>query len=193
MQPSEIEGILSFLREAERLKNVHRSSWTSGGEPESVAQHTWRLTLMAMLFAEAYPSVDFARLVKICIVHDLGEAIRGDVPAVEQEPDDGRAERERADLRRLVAPLPDRLADEIVALWEEYEGAATPEARLAKALDKLETILQHNQGDNPSDFDYRFNLDYGKRYTTGDPLVERVRSVLDRETRRRAQAAEDDG
>lgn len=187
MQAPEIAGVLEFLRSAEQLKNTLRSSWTSEGRPESVAQHTWRLCLMALVFADAYPEVDFARLVKMCIVHDLGEAIGGDVPAIHQVPGAGKAVQERADLLQLLRPLPERLRSEITGLWDEYEAAATPEARLAKALDKLETIMQHNQGRNPDDFDYRFNLEYGKRYTTGDPLIESVREALDRETARRAE------
>lgn len=187
MSPTDLQGALEFLRAAEQLKSTLRSSWTSAGEPESVAQHTWRLCLMAMVFAPSYPQVDFARLVKICIVHDLGEAIGGDIPAVQQVPGGGKAEQERRDLLQLLAPLPAPLREEITSLWDEYEAATTPEARLAKALDKLETIMQHNQGRNPADFDYRFNLEYGKRYTTGDPLIEAVREMLDRETERRAE------
>lgn len=187
MQPAEIEGVLEFLRSAEQLKSTFRTAWTSGGDRESVAEHTWRLCLMALVFAAADPEVDFARLAKICIVHDLGEAIGGDVPAVEQETGSPKSEREREDLLELLRPLPQRIRAEITALWDEYEAAETPEARLAKGLDKLETILQHNQGENPPDFDYRFNLDYGRRYTTGDPVVENVRERLDRETMKRAK------
>jgi putative hydrolase of HD superfamily len=72
-------------------------------------------------------------------------------------------------------------------LWDEYEAAATPEARLAKGLDKLETILQHTQGANPPDFDYRFNLGYGRQHTSGDPFLEELRRILDDDTERRAQ------
>ncbi|HEX2093499.1 MAG TPA: HD domain-containing protein [Longimicrobiaceae bacterium] len=187
MRPGEIEGILEFLRSAEQLKNTLRSAWTSEGHPESVAEHTWRLCLMALLFHGSYPEVDFARLVKICIIHDLGEAIGGDVPAIRQTPGTSKAAQERRDLLQLLEPLPERLREEITALWDEYEAAVSPEARLAKALDKLETIMQHNQGRNPEGFDYRFNLEYGKRYTTGDPLIEAVRELLDRETAARAE------
>ena len=186
MNPSELAGTLDFLRAAERLKNVTRSAWTSDGHRESAAEHTWRLCLMAMLLAGEFPGVDVARLLKICIVHDLGEAIGGDVPAPEQDPASAKSHQERADLLTLLAPLPERLRTEITALWDEYEAAATPEARLAKALDKLETILQHNQGMNPGDFDYRFNLEYGRRYTSDDPLIVSIRAVLDRETQRLA-------
>lgn len=188
MDNAELAGLLDFLRSAERLKNTLRSGFTSQGRSESVAEHTWRLCLMALVFEEHFPDVDFARLVKICIVHDLGEAIGGDIPAPEQTRP--KAGQERHDLLQLLASLPERLHGEIVALWEEYEGASTPEARLAKALDKLETILQHNQGKNPADFDYRFNLGYGRQYTSDDPLIARIRRVLDAETEQRAQTAD---
>jgi len=79
-----------------------------------------------------------------------------------------------------------------MALWQEYEDAATPEARAVKALDKLETILQHNQGINPQDFDYGFNLGYGRKYTGADPLFAQVRSLLDEDTRQKMGAAAQD-
>ncbi len=120
----------------------------------------------------------------------LGEALGGDIPAVAQESGAPKAAHEREDLLQLLQPLPERLQAEVVALWDEYESAASPEAKLAKALDKLETIMQHNQGQNPSDFDYRFNLAYGKRYTAGAPLIAAVRAVLDQETQRRAKESE---
>lgn len=186
----ELEGLLDFLRAAERLKETERHAWTSGGRRESVAEHTWRLCLMAMLVADEYPGLDFPRFIRLCIVHDLGEAISGDVPAPEQEDTPGKSERERRDLETLVSPLAPRQRETIVGLWEEYEAGRTPEARLAKALDKLETILQHTQGDNPPGFDYRFNLDYGHRYTSDDPLILLLRELLDVETERRAVAAE---
>ena len=188
MQPSELADVLTFLRAAEALKTTTRSGWTSAGRQESVAEHTWRLCLMALVLHPSFPDVDFARLVKICIVHDLGEAIGGDVPAPEQARlAGGKAADERRDLLLLLAPLPPALRDEITALWDEYEAARSPEARLAKALDKLETILQHTQGRNPADFDYRFNLTYGRRYTEGHPVLEAVRALLDEETERRAR------
>ncbi|WP_420127506.1 HD domain-containing protein [Longimicrobium sp.] len=186
MDAGEIAGVLEFLRAAEKLKSTHRSAWTSAGQPESVAEHTWRLCLMALVLKDGFPGVDFARLVKMCIIHDLGEAIGGDIPATHQIPGQSKADQERADLLELLQPLPARLQDEITGLWDEYETAASPEAKLAKALDKLETIMQHNQGMNPPDFDYEFNLGYGKRYTSGDPLIEEIRALLDRDTAARA-------
>jgi 5'-deoxynucleotidase YfbR-like HD superfamily hydrolase len=189
MSDDDLEAILTFLRSAERLKTVTRSGWTSAGEPESVAEHTWRLCLMAMLLYGRSPGVDLARLLRMCLIHDLGEAIRGDVPAPAQVGAGAKSAEERADLVELAAPLPPPLRDEIVALWDEYEAAESREARLAKGLDKLETILQHTQGRNPADFDYAFNLDYGRRYTAADPLLAALRERLDEATRRRAEDA----
>ena len=195
MNPSQIEGLIDFLRAAEALKTTTRSGYTSAGAPESVAEHTWRLCLMAMLIQPSVPDVDFARLIKICIVHDLGEAIGGDVPAPEQARRAatgvaGKSEQERNDLMSLVTTLPADLREEIVGLWDEYETAATPEARLAKGLDKLETILQHTQGQNPPDFDYRFNLEYGRQHTASPPIVAALREILDDATARRARDRE---
>ena len=187
---SELEGILAFLRTAERLKTLTRSGWTTGGERESVAAHSWRLCLMAAVLADRVPGIDLARLLKICLIHDLGEALHGDVPAPEQSPDAGKAARERTDLLEVLAPLPARLRDELTALWDDYDAARTPEGQLAKGLDKLETILQHTQGLNPPDFDYRFNLSYGRAYTEGHPLLVALRALLDRETEARAQETE---
>lgn len=186
MEVDELKGILSFLREAERLKTVTRSGWTSTGQAESVAEHTWRLCLMAMLLYGSSPGIDLARLLKMCLIHDLGEAIRGDVPAPAQIAGGGKADQERTDLQELTASLPAALRHDILELWDEYESAGSPEARIAKGLDKLETILQHNQGKNPADFDYAFNLEYGLRYTAADPVLAALRSLLDEETARRA-------
>ncbi|MDQ3137845.1 MAG: HD domain-containing protein [Gemmatimonadota bacterium] len=187
MQTDDLEGTLAFLRAAERLKTVTRSAWTSAGQAESVAEHTWRLCLMAMVLYGRADGLDPARLVKMCLVHDLGEALGGDIPAPAQEAGAPKADRERADLVQLIAPLPPGVRGEILELWDEYEAAVSPEASVAKGLDKLETILQHTQGANPADFDYAFNLAYGRRYTAADPLMTALRARLDAETARRAE------
>ncbi|MDX2184001.1 MAG: HD domain-containing protein [Gemmatimonadaceae bacterium] len=185
------DALLAFLTECERLKTALRSGWTSAGRRESVAEHTWRLMMLALVIHPSVPEADLFRVLKICLVHDLGEAIGGDVPAPEQAARGGvKGTDERRDLQTLIAPLPAALATEILALWDEYEAASTAEARLAKALDKLETILQHTQGDNPMDFDYRFNLHYGRRYTEAPPIVAALRARLDAATEARAHAQE---
>jgi putative hydrolase of HD superfamily len=143
---------------------------------------------MATLLAPEFPEVDAAKLVRMCLVHDLGEAIGGDIPAPEQArraaagESASKAAGERRDLVTLLEPLPEHLRTEITGLWDEYEAARTPEAKVAKALDKLETILQHTQGRNPPGFDYRFNLGYGRQHTAEPPIIAAIRAALDQAT-----------
>ncbi|MDQ0466754.1 putative hydrolase of HD superfamily [Caulobacter ginsengisoli] len=186
--PCRIAAILDFVQASEQLKDTLRSGVTRQGRPESTAEHSWRLCLMALLFHRDLGTVDLLHLLKLCLVHDLGEAISGDVPAVLQGGDSGRAARERQDLIQLCEPLPDDLASEVLALADEYAQGVTPEAIMAKGFDKLETMLQHLIGRNAQDFDYGFNLSYGRAYTDRDALLSAVRRQVDRETLSRIEA-----
>lgn len=185
---ADLQGTLEFLRAAESLKYLTRTSWTSDGQQETVAAHTWRLCLMALVLTPHFPGIDAGKLLRICLVHDLGEAISGDISAALQSSLPNKAGQERADLLQLVQPLPDGVQGEIMALWEEYEAAASPEAKLAKGLDKLETILQHNQGVMPAGFDFLFNIGYGAAYTRDHPVLSALRGVLDADTEQHARA-----
>ncbi|MBS8261879.1 HD domain-containing protein [Roseibium polysiphoniae] len=176
--------IIDFLQAAEALKDTLRSGRTGQGRPESTAEHTWRLCLMIILFEVELADVDVLKLLKICVIHDLGEAISGDVPAPSQSSDDGRAARERQDLLTLCKALPEDLSAEIVALWDEYADAKSPEAILAKGFDKIETMLQHVKGRNAPGFDYAFNLGYGREATDRHPLLRSLRSLADDLTQR---------
>jgi len=190
MTNAETRSRLEFLREAERLKDTLRSAYTSNGRTESVADHSWRLALLAMTFSDQLPDVDLLRLLKICLLHDLGEAINGDIPAPEQDSGTPKSGQERDDFKSLIAPLPAAVRSEFLALWDEYENGTTREAKVAKALDKVETILQHNQGSNPEEFDYAFNLSYGKAHTDSVPLAATLRALLDVETEAKAGRAD---
>ncbi|HVL21094.1 MAG TPA: HD domain-containing protein [Amaricoccus sp.] len=187
MADADIDRYLGFFRAAEALKDTLRSGYTLRGRPESTAEHSWRLCLMALTLADALPEIDVARLIELLIVHDLGEAVVGDVPAPEQQGD--KTAEERVAVVALLAPLPAPARDRLLARWDEYNAAATPEARAAKGLDRLETVLQHTQGSNPPDFDYRFNLGYGRAHTDAHPLIAALRAPVDAETERLSRPA----
>ena len=187
MKLIDIQNRLSFIREAEGLKNVLRSAHTSSGRSESAAEHTWRLCLLAMVFEDQLGHLDFLKLLKMCVIHDLGEAISGDIPATKQSGKSNKSYQEREDLLGLLQPLNRQLRQEFILLWEEYEGASTAEAKAVKALDKIETLIQHNQGANPPDFDYEFNLSYGKNHTDTDPLFSEIRILLDKDTQQKVK------
>jgi fumarylpyruvate hydrolase len=187
-----VEGLLAFFRAAGALKDTARNSWTAEGRRESVAEHTFRVALMALALEDAFPGIDAGRVLRLALVHDLGEALGGDVPAPRQGSGDKTAT-ERADLAVLLAPLPAPVAARIAALWEEQATAASLEARIVKGLDRIETVLQHVEGANPPGFDYRFNLDYGRRWTDADPRLAALRAPVDAETLRRAEAVDEPG
>lgn len=183
MEQSEIRiySILDFLRRAEGLKSTLRTTWMRSGRQESAAEHSWRLCLFGMLVSRLYPELDATRIMQLCVVHDLGETINGDIPAPEQT--ESKSDQERDDMLDLLRPLPGDMQSEMLSLWEEYEYASSPEARVVKALDKIETLLQQAQGVCPDTFDYNFNLNYGNKYTGVDELIEEIRSAVDEETR----------
>ncbi|WP_256573292.1 MULTISPECIES: HD family hydrolase [unclassified Pseudomonas] len=180
-----LHGKLEFLRQAEKLKSVTRSAHTSTGRRESTAEHSWRLALLALVFEEELGDVDICKVLKLCLVHDLGEALSGDVPAPQAQATPNKSMSERQDLISMTSMLEPSMQDNIVALFDEYEAADSPEAKVVKALDKIETILQHTQGENPPGFDYAFNLEYGRRYTDALPFLAILRRTLDEETRKR--------
>lgn len=176
-----LEKQIEFIKQAEGLKSVVREAWTSTGRRESTAEHSWRLALMAGLIAPSF-DVDFGRTLMMCLIHDLGELYMGDISAVSQPDEDEKHRMEERDVRQVLSVLPDDQKNMLLDLWLEYNDNSTPEARLVKALDKAETIIQHNQGANPADFDYAFNLEYGKQYFADNAMLLQLRGLLDGET-----------
>lgn len=141
-----LEQHIAFIKEAEGLKSVLRTSWSSAGRPESTAEHSWRLTLLTALFLKDFPTLDPRRTLLTALIHDLGELYDGDISAALLPDENVKLDMERKAVHRLFSLLPDEDRNFFLQLWEDYNAAATPEARLIKALDKAETIIQHNQG-----------------------------------------------
>lgn len=184
MNNTELEGILTFIKEAENLKNTLRFAFTSKGRQESSAEHTWRLCLLLLVCACRLPHLHLEKLLKLAVIHDLAEAVCGDTPAISRTDHAAKTALERRALTRLLRPLSGRLKEQILDLWEEYESAATEEARCVKAFDKLETLVQHNQGVNPPGFDYAFNLEYGIAATAEINVASQLRKLIDSDTKK---------
>lgn len=182
MNSEEVSGVLAFIKKAEGLKNTLRHSFTSNSRQESAAEHSWRLCLFIMACAPWFRNLDCEKLLRLAVIHDLAEAVCGDTPAICRENKEIKAVRERAALAEICSTLPEGLRKEMLSTWEEYESANTDEAKLVKGLDKLETLIQHNQGRNPINFDYKFNLAYGKELTDADEILTLFRKEIDEET-----------
>lgn len=134
---------LDILHVAERLKDTPRHCTTTNGRPESVAEHSWRVSLMASLLRHEFPDLDMDKVVNMCLIHDLGECFTGDIPAFVKIDADRKTEDTLLD--QWVKSLPEELSADISALYKEMEAQETSEAKLYKALDKLEALIQHNE------------------------------------------------
>lgn len=186
----QVEQLIKFLSVAEKLKCNTRHSKTSSGRPESVAEHSWRLSLFAMLCADEYPDLDMNKVVRMCIIHDLGEAITGDVPSFEKTETNEMTEKEAWDA--LLAMLPDPYASEFASLYAEMEAKQTPEAKLYKALDNMEAVLSHNEAslDSWIPLEYELNLTYGEENAAWSPYTQALRAHLAAQTKQKIQTSE---
>jgi putative hydrolase of HD superfamily len=145
--PDEIGGRLraqlEFIAEADKLKTILRASPLAAADRrENDAEHSWHLALMVLLLAEyADEPIDVGHAIKLVIIHDMVEIYAGDSPVFDPAAIVDQVEREIAAAERLFTMLPPDQADEIRALWDEFEAAQTPEARFCKAMDRLEPML----------------------------------------------------
>lgn len=141
----EPRALLEILEVAERLKDATRHCYTSKGRHESVAEHSWMMTLMAFFLREEFPDVNMDKVIEMCIIHDLGEAFTGDIPAFDKTSAD--EETEEALLYGWVKSLSEPFAGKMLALYEEMAKRETKEAKVYKAIDGLEAVIQHNFSD----------------------------------------------
>ena len=134
---------LDILHVAERLKDTPRHCTTSKGRVESVAEHSWRIALMAYLLRGEFPDLDMDKVTAMCLIHDLGECFTGDIPTFLKTKADERTEDSLLDA--WVASLPEPVRSDMRALYAEMNAQKTPEAKVYKSLDKLEAVIQHNE------------------------------------------------
>jgi putative hydrolase of HD superfamily len=148
---SSIENVLAFMVEIEKLKDVHRKTKPVGLERyENSAEHSWHVCLSALMLKDyANDPVDIDRVIKMLLIHDLGEIDAGDTIIYASET---RAikEKEEAGIRRLFNILPKGVADEYVELWLEFEVGESGDAKFAKAIDRVPPLLHNLHGDGHS-------------------------------------------
>lgn len=185
MKPAELLNILSV---AEKLKCHTRHCSTSSGRPESVAEHSWRTALMAMLTASAFPEADMNKVIRMCLIHDLGEAFTGDIPSFDKTEADSKTE--ELALRQWVQTFPSPEREEWLALYEEMEAQQTQEARIYKALDKLEAVIQHDESDISTwlPLEYDLQLEYGRENVQFSPYLQQLKMEIDDVTRKKIAA-----
>ncbi len=186
------DTFLKILSVAERLKCSTRHCDTSSGRRESVAEHSWRTALMAMLLSSSgqFDGIDLDRVIRMCLIHDLGEAFTGDIPTFEKSGKDEEAEYRV--LTDWIGTFPQTLKKEFEELFAEMQERKTPEARLFKALDKLEAVIQHNESDISSwlPLEYDLQFTYGKEEAGQFPYLKQLRDRIDLWTKEKIDYAQ---
>ena len=189
MQPREL---IDFLGVIEKLKCNTRHSWTSSGRQESVAEHSWRLAVMALLVAGEFPEADIDKVVKMCLIHDFGEAITGDIPSFYKTEQD--EEKETLALTGLLGLLPEDLERGFSELFSEMHELSTTEAKLYKALDNLEAIVSHNEAPLETWIarEYQENIIYGTDKVAFSDYLKSLKEEIKKDTLAKIEAARSD-
>ncbi|WP_290061434.1 HD domain-containing protein [Paraclostridium bifermentans] len=173
---------LEILSVAEKLKCNTRHSWTSSGRHESVAEHSWRIALMALLMRDEFPNIDMDKVIRMCLIHDLGEAFTGDIPAFDKKEEDSKKEDEI--FLQWIGTFPAHYKEEFTELLAEMNERKTEEAKLYKALDNLEAVIQHNEADIstwiPLEYDLQFT--YGSDKVEFSPYLKELKKEIDKRT-----------
>ena len=182
-------ALIDALTVAERLKDTMRHCYTKNGRRESVAEHCWLMTLAAFWMKDEFPEADMYRVLKMCLIHDLGEAFTGDVPAFEKT-----ASNEQEEKRLLygwVASLPGDIAKEMLSLYDEMEKRETLEAKIYKAVDGLEAVIQHNISDISTwlPLEYELNMTYAEDKVAFSEYLRALREEIRKDTLAKIDAA----
>ncbi|MDU4892798.1 MAG: HD domain-containing protein [Clostridium sp.] len=185
----EIKTLLETMKIAENLKNNTRHSWTSSGRHESVAEHSWSLSLMAYFISDEFPEADINKILQMCIFHDIGEAFTGDIP-VFLKTDDHEVE-ETKQINNWLNSLPAPYQSKLKNLFEEMEAQETLESKIYKALDKMEVLFQHNQADISTwlPLEYKLNLEHGTEQVEFSDYLKQLKSVINEESRKKINEA----
>ena len=182
--------LLEALHVAERLKDTLRHCYTSRGRREDVAEHSWRIALMAYLVSDEFPGADMNKVIRMCLIHDLGEAFTGDIPTFMKTASD--ESREEDLLLAWVATLPEPFASDMRALYAEMAARETLEAKIYKAMDSLEAVIQHNESDIATwePHEYALNRDYAWDRVAFSPYLTDLRRLILEDTEAKIAEAE---
>ena len=163
------------------LKERTRHAWMTSGRQESVAEHSWRMALMAYFLRDEFPTVDLTRVLLMALLHDMGEVFTGDIPTFEKTDADRAREHELRD--EWIDALPVPYAAEVHSLFAEMDEMETVEAKIVKALDRMEAVITHNEGDPHTwlPLEYDLQRTYGVKEAAFTPVLKALRAEVNRE------------
>ncbi len=174
--------LLEILTVAERLKDTTRHCYTAKGRHESVAEHSWMMTLMAFFMRDEFSQVNMDKVIRMCIIHDLGECFTGDIPTFEKNLSDENIEKSL--LYDWIDTLPHNYAEEMKELYEEMEERKTLEAKVYKSIDSLEALIQHNISDLSTWIpkEYELNMTYADDKVAFSEYLKELREEVRKDT-----------
>lgn len=163
------------------LKERTRHAWMTSGRQESVAEHSWRMALMAYFLRDEFPTADLTRVLLMALLHDMGEVFTGDIPTFEKTDADRAREHELRD--EWIDALPAPYAAEVHSLFAEMDAMETEEAKIVKALDRMEAVITHNEGDPHTwlPLEYDLQRTYGVKEAAFTPVLKELRAEVNRE------------
>ncbi len=178
----EARELLDALSIAERLKDTTRHCYTSKGRHESVAEHSWMMTLMVFFIKNEFPEADINKVIQMCIIHDLGECFTGDIPTFAKTKENEEVEENL--LTNWVQSLPEAIRNDMLCLYKEMEERKTLEAKIYKAIDSLEALIQHNFSDIStwSENEFELNLTYADDRVTFSEYLTTLRKEIKKDT-----------
>lgn len=174
--------LLDIMSVAERLKDVTRHCYTKNGRHESVAEHCWMMSLMAFFLSDEFPEADMNKVIKMCIIHDMGEAFTGDIPSFDKTADNEKTEEDF--LYSWVDSLPENYRSEMKALYSEMSELRTVESKIYKAIDGLEAVIQHNISDLSTwiPIEYELNKVYANDKVAFSDYLTKLRDEIRKDT-----------
>ena len=178
MSPKEYLAVMHCIA---GLKERTRHAWMKSGRQESVAEHSWRMALMAYFLRDEFPTVDLTRVLLMALLHDAGEVFTGDIPTFEKTDADRTREHELRD--EWIDALPAPYAAEVRSLFAEMDAMETEEAKIVKALDRMEAVITHNEGDPHTwlPLEYDLQRTYGVKEAAFTPVLKELRAEVNRE------------
>lgn len=167
MTPEKLLRQIDFIKEIDKLKYIQRKTKLLNSDRyENDAEHSWHLALMAMiLFEHADEYVDILKVIKMVLIHDIVEIDTGDTFIYDTQKAHSNTEEERLAAHRIFGLLPGYQAEELIAIWEEFEAGETQDAKFARAMDRLEPLLQNssNNGGTWNEAGVNYNKVYAKK------------------------------
>lgn len=172
MKSGDLLKQIEFIKEIDKIKYIQRrTKLFNSDRNENDAEHSWHLALMAMVLSEySDQKIDLLKVLKMVLIHDIVEIDAGDTFIYDQNKNHDNTEEELRSAKRIFGILPKKQAQEFIEIWIEFEDGISNEAKFARAMDRLEPLLQNtsNNGGTWKEYDVKFKTVYNKKKVIKD-------------------------